>query len=79
MDFIKPHDNNYCVSCIITTVLKIVCEHEKCFSTWCFCGNGMPQEYDKRPEADCNMNCAADSTKKCGGSWRNSIYRTSSG
>ncbi|KAL1123447.1 hypothetical protein AAG570_002527 [Ranatra chinensis] len=42
----------------------------------CFCGDSAPQSA-KVTDSDCNTACAGDSSIKCGGQWRLSIYKTS--
>ena len=32
--------------------------------------------YGKASESDCNMGCTGGQNEVCGGTWRNSIYRT---
>ena len=49
--------------------------HFNQYSDQCFCGNTYGR-YGKSDENDCNAHCAGDSTKTCGGTWRNSVYRT---
>lgn len=44
------------------------------FSKQCFCGNSYGR-YGKAPYRECNMSCSGDVRQKCGGSWRNSVYR----
>jgi parallel beta-helix repeat protein len=44
------------------------------YGGWCFGGNTLG--YVQVSENECNMRCTADSSQICGGSWRNSIYRT---
>jgi len=43
-------------------------------SHYCFCGNG-PRLGHRMNESDCSQTCDGDSSKMCGGQWRNSIYR----
>ena len=43
-------------------------------SDQCFCGNQYGS-HGTAPETDCNMQCNGDSSKICGGSWRNSVYK----
>ena len=40
----------------------------------CFCGAKL-QHSEVRPESDCNHKCPGDETQKCGGGWRNSLYK----
>jgi hypothetical protein len=42
---------------------------------YCYCGYKYGA-YGKRPEGECSYNCSGDKSKKCGGSWRNSVYST---
>lgn len=30
--------------------------------------------YGKRPDSECQMACKRDSARKCGASWRNTVY-----
>ncbi|KAG8867272.1 hypothetical protein FRB98_004265 [Tulasnella sp. 332] len=41
----------------------------------CYCGNTIGGSIDLT-DSDCNMACAGDSTKICGGSYRLSVYRS---
>lgn len=41
----------------------------------CFAGNTLG--YAKKPETDCNKKCTGNDQQICGGSWRNSVYLTS--
>ena len=42
------------------------------YASHCFCGN----EYDRYGAYDnCNMACAGDGNKICGGGWANQVYR----
>ncbi|KAG8982997.1 hypothetical protein FRB94_008174 [Tulasnella sp. JGI-2019a] len=41
----------------------------------CYCGNTIGGSLDLT-DSDCNMTCAGDSTKLCGGSYRLSVYRS---
>ncbi|KAH3792990.1 hypothetical protein DPMN_146492 [Dreissena polymorpha] len=41
-------------------------------SNECFCGNVQPVV--SKPESECNAVCPGESTKKCGGVWRVSVY-----
>jgi len=40
----------------------------------CYCGNRIHSR-DRRNESDCNKVCNRQKGVKCGGSWRNSVYR----
>jgi len=40
----------------------------------CWAGNTLG--YDKVADSDCNMHCYANWSEICGGTWRNSIYKT---
>ncbi|XP_052077185.1 uncharacterized protein LOC127715185 [Mytilus californianus] len=45
------------------------------YSTYCLCGNVLEnKKYPKVADSECNMACAGEKTRKCGGGWRNSIY-----
>ena len=39
----------------------------------CYCGNSIGK-YGMAPESECDMDCKLDPTRKCGGSWRSSVY-----
>lgn len=43
----------------------------------CFCGDTHPFSESKDDETQCNVPCSGDDEKKCGGTWRLSIYSTS--
>ena len=32
-------------------------------------------KYGKKPDPECNTTCNADKSRKCGGSWRNSVFK----
>ena len=55
------------------------CEGYAFFGTqagnWCWCGKTEPPANRKRDDSECSSNCTADSSQKCGGPWRMSIYR----
>jgi glucan endo-1,3-alpha-glucosidase len=40
----------------------------------CLCGNKYGR-YGQAPEAECKDNCWGNGTQKCGGPWRNSVYK----
>jgi hypothetical protein len=40
----------------------------------CYAGNTLG--YTQAADAECNTSCNANPAEMCGGSWRNSIYRT---
>lgn len=44
------------------------------YSAQCFCDNYLVFGATAAPEADCNMPCSGDATKKCGAGNRNSVY-----
>jgi len=44
--------------------------------TQCFCGDTLNHSV-KKPDSECNAECPGDSSKKCGGTWRQNIYETS--
>ncbi|XP_052069368.1 uncharacterized protein LOC127708513 [Mytilus californianus] len=64
---------------------------EKCTENWreddyfgtqyeyqCFCGNGNKlgsAPYINKKESECDMTCKQNPNEKCGGKWRNSVYR----
>ena len=41
----------------------------------CWCGNTHESKYEQKSENDCNMNCKINNGEKCGGSWRNTVYK----
>jgi len=41
----------------------------------CWCGDEK-NRWGKRPDRECSYKCNSKATQMCGGSWRNSIYRT---
>lgn len=45
------------------------------FSYQCFCDNSYGR-YGKAPASECNKPCKGNLNAKCGGTWRNSVYRT---
>ena len=45
-------------------------------SNQCFCGNKLPSSLLKVKLSECNMNCAGDTSEKCGGSMRMNIFKT---
>lgn len=44
------------------------------YSSQCFCGNDLG--YQRVDDGECGSPCAGDGALRCGGAWRNSIYRT---
>lgn len=42
----------------------------------CFCGNSYGK-YNRASDADCSTKCAGNDSQRCGGGWRNSVYRVS--
>ncbi|XP_063415393.1 sialate:O-sulfotransferase 2-like isoform X3 [Mytilus trossulus] len=45
------------------------------YGTYCLCGNTLEnKKYPKVKESDCNMPCAVEPNRMCGGGYRNSIY-----
>jgi hypothetical protein len=40
----------------------------------CFADNDFGK-YGKRPDSECNMPCRYDKSRKCGGGWRNNVYK----
>ncbi|XP_063406227.1 sialate:O-sulfotransferase 2-like [Mytilus trossulus] len=43
--------------------------------SYCLCGNKLAnKQYPRVPESDCNMPCAGETNRMCGGGLRNSIY-----
>ena len=44
------------------------------YGKYCYCGNSL-QHQTKKPEKDCWTTCPGDQLMKCGGSYRNSLYR----
>ena len=45
------------------------------YSSECRCGKEIKKELIA-PASDCYFPCLNDVTRKCGGPWRNSIYKT---
>ncbi|KAI8510256.1 hypothetical protein Bbelb_126840 [Branchiostoma belcheri] len=47
------------------------------YSYECSCGDeaNFAQLEPKRPEHECNFKCSGNSEEKCGGNWRNSVYK----
>lgn len=45
---------------------------------WCVCSNAYSsaQQYGRAPDAECGGPCAGESEGRCGGGWRNAVYRT---
>ena len=41
----------------------------------CFCSNDEPGNDKLAPESDCQWDCRGDSSLKCGGAWRLSVYK----
>ena len=41
----------------------------------CFCGNDEPTGDKIAPDGDCSHNCNGDSSLKCGGAWRLSVFK----
>jgi len=46
------------------------------YTNQCFCGDTL-HHLVKKPENECNAECPGDSSKKCGGTWRQNLYKTS--
>ena len=46
------------------------------FGRECYCGDSIPQEYNKTTVGDCSMSCIGDNSEKCGGYWKISVYET---
>ncbi|PAA94261.1 hypothetical protein BOX15_Mlig001756g1 [Macrostomum lignano] len=44
-------------------------------SNWCLCGNSYGK-HGKASDSDCKMACGGDSSKTCGGAYRNEVYPT---
>ncbi|XP_067649094.1 uncharacterized protein [Haliotis asinina] len=42
----------------------------------CFCGSVIKDGYSIRPESECSSLCSGDSSPRCGGHWRISIFQT---
>ena len=45
----------------------------------CFCGNTPPAQSEVVEDSQCGSKCPADSSSKCGGSWRLNVYETGEG
>lgn len=43
---------------------------------WCHCGNQLPMNATKTSDSACDTTCGGDTTEKCGGNWRGSVYDT---
>ena len=46
---------------------------------WCWCGKTEPPANRKRDDSECSSSCTGNSSQKCGGPWRMSIYRGAAG
>ena len=46
------------------------------YSRECHCGNSPPADSRLRSYQDCSRSCTGDNTKRCGASWRISMYNT---
>lgn len=46
------------------------------FRIECFCSKTKPPDDKKDDDSQCNMECAGDSSKHCGGDNRISVHRT---
>lgn len=46
------------------------------FRIECFCGDSDPPPRKQVDESECRATCSGDSTKKCGGDLKLSIYKT---
>ncbi|XP_053406365.1 uncharacterized protein LOC123566284 [Mercenaria mercenaria] len=46
------------------------------YASQCFCGERLKRGYTKHPDSACSTNCAGDSSQKCGGFWKISVYAT---
>ncbi|XP_071123290.1 sialate:O-sulfotransferase 2-like [Mytilus edulis] len=45
------------------------------YRDWCLCGNHLHSPgYPQASELQCNMPCAGENSRMCGGGYRNSIY-----
>lgn len=44
----------------------------------CFCADTAPDTsiFKKLSDEECDWSCRGDENDKCGGSWKNSVYRT---
>jgi hypothetical protein len=63
-------------SCIAAAVAQNLAYAGVQYGGVCFGGNALG--YTLVADSDCNMPCKANSGETCGGTWRNSIYRTAS-
>ena len=46
------------------------------YSNECFCGNEFPSDDLLISMSECDMDCAGDSSQKCGGDWAINIRET---
>ncbi|XP_071944909.1 uncharacterized protein [Antedon mediterranea] len=49
------------------------------FGSNCFCGTTYSKYGERRPESECYSVCAGNPLERCGGGWRNSVYKTGGG
>lgn len=68
----KPMTNQGCISACREKGFSIAATQ---FSSYCYCGNSYGR-YGKAPSNECNSPCSGNAKEKCGGSWRNSVYKT---
>ncbi len=69
----KTMTTDACVSQCRTGGYKIAATQ---YGEQCFCGNTYGT-FGRASDADCSIPCAGDQSQRCGGGWRNSIYRVS--
>ncbi len=67
----KTMTTEACVSECRTTGYKIAATQ---YGEQCFCGNSYGK-YGRASDADCSVRCAGNDSQRCGGGWRNSVYR----
>jgi len=46
------------------------------YGSQCYCGYSLNAAGVNEPSADCNMPCGGDTTEVCGGSWRLTVYKS---
>ncbi|KAG1707817.1 WSC domain-containing protein [Nymphon striatum] len=68
----KPMTNQACISTCRAKGFRFAGTQ---YSTQCFCDNSYGR-YGKAPANECNKPCQGNANAKCGGTWRNSVYKT---
>lgn len=67
----KTMTTEACVSECRLTGYKIAATQ---YGEQCFCGNSHG-DYGRTSDAECSFPCAGNTSQKCGGGWRNSVYQ----